>query len=68
MNEADLAETAKSMLLKSIALVCGSTLDDRRKIAAISAVLTNLDAKIMASNWQALVQDSAWLIDQAKRG
>jgi hypothetical protein len=68
MNEAELAETAKVMLLKSIAIIVESNLDDRRKLQAISAVLTNLDAKVMASNWRALVQDSTWLIDQAKRG
>jgi hypothetical protein len=68
MNEAELAETAKVMLLKSLAIIVESNLDDRRKLQAISAVLTNLDAKVMASNWRALVQDSTWLIDQAKRG
>jgi hypothetical protein len=68
MNEAELAETAKVMLLKSIAIIVESNLDDRRKLQAISAVLTNLDAKIVASNWRRMVEESAWLIDQAKRG
>ena len=66
MNESELAETAKTMLLKSIAIVVDSNLPDARKLQAIKAVLANLDAKIMASSWRRMVEEAAWLIDVAK--
>jgi hypothetical protein len=59
---------AQVMLLKSVAVVAGSELDCERARRAIRAALQDLDGRLLAGDWQALVSGAAWLIDQARRG
>ena len=66
--ERDDLDIAKTMLLKSVAIVVGSDLDDRTARGAIRAALQDLDGRLLAGDWQALARGAAWLIDQARRG
>ena len=67
MSERQDMEAATVMLLRSIAIVANAKAYPANLLSAIRSVLADLDANLMAGNWQALAADAAWLIDQAKR-
>ena len=59
---------AQVMLLKSVAVVAGSSLDCERARGAIRAALDDLDARLLAGDWPTLARNAAWLTQQARRG
>jgi hypothetical protein len=61
-------EAATAMLLKSISIAAFSHGEPARIVRAIRTALADLDAYLLAGDWLALARNSAWLIEQTKRG